>query len=381
LRKGLYGLIQSARLWYNKLSGELASLGFAKNPIDECVFNRVDAEGQQLTLAIHVDDVMITAASEAHIDALLGEFDALYPELTVHRGRNLDYLGMHFCFAGGGKVRVTMPAYIDEVLECAADFTGVAASPAQNDLFDVGSSPALGEAEKLRFHSLAAKLLYLAKRVRPDILLAVSFLVRRVQAPNRSDQQKIGRVVKYLRGARDFGLVLEADKAISACGWIDASFGVHADLKSHTGAAISLGKGPLWAKSSVQRLNTKSSTEAELVGVSDAVGQLFWLRHFLQGQGYDVGPATLYQDNQSTIALMENGKSGCERTRHIAIRYFFVKDRIGSGEIRVEYCPTDAMVADSLTKPMQGAKFRDMRALLLNWYDDAPARVIANGGG
>jgi hypothetical protein len=347
--------------------------------MDECVFNRVDAEGKQLTLAIHVDDVLITAASELDIDALLAQLNALYPDLTVHRGRDLDYLGMHFCFEGGGKVRVTMPAYIDAVLDFASEFTGVAASPAQNDLFDVvSSSPALDEADKVRFHSLAAKLLYLAKRVRPDILLAVSFLVRRVQSPNRIDQQKIGRVVRYLRGAREFGLVLEADKAISACGWIDASFGVHSDLKSHTGAAISLGKGPLWAKSSVQRLNTKSSTEAELVGVSDAAGQLLWLRYFLQGQGYDIGPATLYQDNQSSIALIENGKSGCERTRHIAIRYFFLKDRIGSGEVRVEYCPTDAMVADSLTKPMQGARFRDMRALLLNWYDDAP--VVAGDG-
>jgi hypothetical protein len=161
--------------------------------------------------------------------------------------------------------------------------------------------------------------------------------------------------------------VLGADGKAVVHAWIDASFGVHDDMKSHTGAVVGLGYGPTWCKSSVQKLNTKSSTEAELVGVSDGAGQVLWMRMFMEGQGYDVGPAVLYQDNQSCMALMNKGKSGCERTRHIAIRYFFLKDRIDKGEVRVEYCPTESMIADILTKPMQGSKFRAMRGMLLNW--------------
>jgi hypothetical protein len=162
-------------------------------------------------------------------------------------------------------------------------------------------------------------------------------------------------------------MILEPDKILQAYGWIDASFAVHEDMKSHTGAVIGIGKGPFWAKSSTQKLMTKSSTEAELVGVSDAAGQLLWTREFLLSQGHSVGPAVLYQDNQSTIALLNNGKSNSERTRHVAIRYFFLKDRIDREEIRAEYLNTGDMIADILTKPLQGEHFTRLRSLLLNW--------------
>jgi hypothetical protein len=87
----------------------------------------------------------------------------------------------------------------------------------------------------------------------------------------------------------------------------------------------------------------------------------------LEHQGYKVGPATVYEDNQSAIKLAENGRSNSSRTRHIAIRYFFVSDRIKAGEIKVEYLKTTDMIADILTKPLQGALFRRLRSLLLNW--------------
>jgi len=139
-------------------------------------------------------------------------------------------------------------------------------------------------------------------------------------------------------------------------------------MKSHTGAVIGVGLGPVYAKSSRQKLNTKSSTEAELVGLSDSSGQVIWTRNFLIGQGYNMAPATVYQDNMSTIALLKNGCSNSSRTRHIAIRYFFVSDRVKSGEIKIEYMPTGEMLADILTKPLQGALFLKLRNKLLNWY-------------
>ena len=85
-------------------------------------------------------------------------------------------------------------------------------------------------------------------------------------------------------------------------------------------------------------------------------------------QGYELGPAAIYQDHQSTMALIKNGKSSNERTRHIAIRFFFVADRVNSNEIKLEYMETESMLADILTKPLQGELFRKLRDRLLNWY-------------
>jgi len=149
--------------------------------------------------------------------------------------------------------------------------------------------------------------------------------------------------------------------------YVDASYGVHHDMKSHTGAMITLGRGPIYSKSTVQRLNTTSSAEAELVGLADSAGQVLWTREFLQHQGYNVGPAVIKEDNQSAIQLVNNGKSNSSRTRHIAVRYYFISDRIKSGEIVVEYLETSEMIADILTKPMVGAQFIRLRTLLLNW--------------
>jgi hypothetical protein len=367
LRKGLYGLVQAARLWYDKISADLIKLGFQCNAMDCCVFNRSE-DSTQTTIVLHVDDMLITTGSEAHIDRLLQQLSQQYPDLTVHRGRQLDYLGMHLNWETAGKCYVTMPAYVDDVLTFGANIKGVSKTPAAESLFTVTpDSPVLNSAEREFYHSLTAKLLYLAKRSRPDLLLAVSFLARRVQQPTDEDRVKLYRVLKYLRATREVGICLEPDKILQAYGYVDASFAVHSDFKSHTGCVIGLGKGPFWTKSSVQKLNSKSSTEAELIGAADSSSQLLWTRQFLQEQGYNVGPAILYQDNQSTMALIKNGRSNSERTRHIAIKYFFIKDRVDKKEIAVEYLSTGEMIADILTKPLQGEQFLRLRALLLNW--------------
>jgi hypothetical protein len=144
---------------------------------------------------------------------------------------------------------------------------------------------------------------------------------------------------------------------------------VHNDMKSHTGGIISLGRGSVNVSSKKQQLMTKSSTESELVGLSDQLPQIVWTRNFLLAQGYTVGPARIFQDNQSTIALVAKGRSTSARTRHIAIRYFFVKDRVESGEVEIAYKPTGEMRADILTKPLQGELFRRMRAELMGMED------------
>jgi hypothetical protein len=121
------------------------------------------------------------------------------------------------------------------------------------------------------------------------------------------------------------------------------------DKKSYTGCIITLGKGAIYSKSSTQKLNTMSSPEAELVAVTEASYQVLWTRNFLLEQGYQLSPATMFQDNLSTIQLLKNGKSNTERTSHIDIRYFFIADRIERGEIQVTYKPTQEMLADIMT--------------------------------
>ncbi|MGL6130278.1 MAG: Ty1/Copia family ribonuclease HI, partial [Fusobacteriaceae bacterium] len=148
--------------------------------------------------------------------------------------------------------------------------------------------------------------------------------------------------------------------------YVDASYGVHANLRGHTGGGLTMGRGFPLVNSTKQKLNTRSSTESELVGVDDMMSSITWTRYFLKEQGYNVTDNIVYQDNKSTILLEKNGKqSSGKRTKHINVRYFFITDRIQKGEMRVEWCPTQDMVADFMSKPLQGAMFKKFRDIIM----------------
>jgi hypothetical protein len=116
-----------------------------------------------------------------------------------------------------------------------------------------------------------------------------------------------------------------------------------------------------------QKLVTKSSTEAELVAESDFASEAIYGTEFLLAQGEDVSPAIIHQVNMSTIAMIKNGVSKSDKTRHMNVRFFWTKERVDNGDIQILYTPTDDMIADILTKPLQGDKFLTLRRLLLNW--------------
>ena len=143
----------------------------------------------------------------------------------------------------------------------------------------------------------------------------------------------------------------------------DAAFAVHEDMKSHTGLNMTWGVGSPISASRKQKLNTKSSCEAELVAADEAVSPLMWTKLFLQDQGCHP-TIMLQQDNTSAIKLERNGKaSSGKNTRHLNIRCFCIKDLLDKGEFDVECCPTEDMQADFLSKPLQGKPFEKM----FNW--------------
>jgi hypothetical protein len=193
-------------------------------------------------------------------------------------------------------------------------------------------------------------------------------LTTRVKGPDVDDYKKLRRVMRYLRVSKDLPLVLEADHTHLVKWWVDASFAVHPDMKGHTGGVLSMGKGAIFGTSTRQKLVTRSSTESELVGLYDVLPQILWTRNFLDAQGYSVQDTIVHQDNKSTILLAENGRlSSSKRTRHLNIRFFFVTDLVKAKEISIQYCPTEDMVSDYFTKPLQGALFRKLRNLIMNF--------------
>jgi hypothetical protein len=323
LDKALYGCVEAAALWYRHLRLTLLDGGFQENTVDPCVFNKQGKSGNQITIALHVDDLLVTCKQESEIEEFYSYLRSVYPETKITRGRVLDYLGMTFDFRRAGEVKVTMANCVQEILR-EAGTTKPRATPATERLFDVRESAARAtKSDAERFHSQVARLLYLAKRVRPDCLTAVAFLTTRVQACDCDDLAKLQRVLGYLSATHERGIVLRVGAKVVVRAYIDAAYNVHQSSgRSHTGCAVVVGEaGPVHCRSTKQKIVTKSSTEAELVALSDTASQAIHLRNFLIEQGYPMPAAVLFQDNLSCMALVRRGGPCSERSRHIPLRY------------------------------------------------------------
>jgi hypothetical protein len=197
----------------------------------------------------------------------------------------------------------------------------------------------------------------------------VAYLATRVTKCDLDDVVKLIRLIKYIRKTKDTGIILRPGKrGIKVNSYIDAAYGVHEDGKSVTGCVTMIGdSGPVHAKSVKQKIVTKSSTEAEMVGTSDSANQTLHIKQFIKEQGYNHGPAEIFQDNLSCMALLNKGRSSSERTRHMSIRYFWLAEKIKKDEITLTHMRTENMCANILTKPIQGAQFDRERRLLTNW--------------
>ena len=381
LLKALYGCVESAKLWNEDISATLVNDGFVPNPQDPCVFNKGSAKDkEQITVIVYVDDLLVTCKSKRRIDELWKLMRSKYAkphqlDITVKLGPTLNYLGMTFDFSIEGEVAITQKGFVDDLLrDSGIDESKRASTPAADNLFDVRDDDEAGSATIAQaewFHSFTAKCLYLAKRSRPEILTTVAFLATRISKCNGDDLKKLGRLLYYLSGTRERGIVFRPGvRGMQVRQFIDAAYGVHSDMKSASGGVTVIGDaGPNMANACKQTIVTKSSTEAELVAASDLMNQPFHIRQLLIEQGYEQGPIVLYQDNLNCMHLIAKGRAGSQKTRHISIRYYWIKQYVDNGEVVVEKLATEEMPANILTKPLQGSQFKYERKLLTNWRD------------
>ena len=371
LLRALYGTLRAARLFWERLSEQIKEWGFEINPYDSCVANKV-INGSQCTITWHIDDLKISHKEEQVVSGIVDDIKRTFGQLgevSISEGKRHDYLGMYLDYSEPGVLIVDMRSYIQNALDdMPKQFKGKAATPAAQHLFAVNDhAPKMNKEKSEYFHSLVMQLMYLAHRGRPDIRVAIGFLSTRVASPDLDDWRKLSRVMKYLQATKDLLLRLECDGSGRVQWWIDASYAVHPDMRGHTGAVMTLGKGGAMNMSSKEKLVSRSSTESKLIGVHDGLPNLLWCRNFLIHQGYQPKDVVLYQDNLSAVQLEKNGRaSSSKRTKHINVRYFYVKDRIAKKELRVEHCPTEDMLADFHTKPLQGHLFYKFRDAILN---------------
>jgi hypothetical protein len=194
----------------------------------------------------------------------LNEKYGKHGKVTATCGKVHDYLRMELDYRKQGELKVNMTKYVENKINKFPVKLGkkdVGKTPAADNLFNLGTGAKLDMKRSKILHMFMAKGLFLCKRARPNIQQAILVLCMRVKDPNQADWEKLMRVMKYLNGTRNEYLTLSAKDLRVVKWYVDASFAVHPDFKSHTGAVMMLGRGAMQSIVRKQKMNVWSSKE------------------------------------------------------------------------------------------------------------------------
>jgi hypothetical protein len=247
--------------------------------------------GSSCTLLFYVDDIYASHKDQSVLYDLLkvinDKFKTDTQDLSITRGVNHDYIGVNIDFSGKDHVRITQYDFLEDILDKTSRYyggmNGTSVTPAVSDIFTVDkTSTLLSKHQAEYFYRITARLLFASKRARPDLQVAMAYFCTRVKSPKVSDYVKLVRVIKYMHAIIHLPLFLGWDKTGTLTWAVDASFAVHGDFRSHTGALLTLGRDAAMAFSMKQKINSKSSTKAELIGVDDALNFLVWVKQWME---------------------------------------------------------------------------------------------------
>jgi len=370
--KALYGMIESALLWYDLFSTTLKEEGFEINKIDKCIAQKY-IDGKPCTIGWYVDDNIMGHDDAQVVTGILDKIESRFPGLTIQRGKKLDFLGIDLEFRDDGKLIMDTIKYLSDMVEEFEAEIGKTLNrtykcPGGGWLFKIREdAPKLTTEKAEMMLKYVMKIAWAMKRTRPDVEPTNSFLMTRVHDPTKDDWHKLMRLMSFIKGSLNDRRVIGADSLHKMLTMVDSAHAVHKDMRGHTGGLITFGTGVVDTKSTKQKMNTRSSTETEHVGTSEYLPKNIYFVILMKELGYELRNY-IAKDNESEIKLLKNGRDSCTwNSKHIAIKYFWVTDRIKNGDIEVVYCPTEEMLADFQSKPVQGSLFQKFRSAFMGW--------------
>uniref|UniRef100_A0AAG5CP00 Reverse transcriptase Ty1/copia-type domain-containing protein n=1 Tax=Anopheles atroparvus TaxID=41427 RepID=A0AAG5CP00_ANOAO len=358
LRRSIYGLKQAARVWNTKIDEVLKTMGFIQSTADPCLYIRKKAN-KFLFVLVYVDDVIVICNTEEEFAKVI---HVLKLNFTISTMGNLKFfLGIRIRL-DDGRYCIDQQAYLERVLE---RFGMRDAKPSKYPM-DPGFLKRKEEIgtrldSPIAYQSLIGALLYAAVTSRPDISIATAILGRRAQNPSEMDWNEAMRVLRYLKGTLNNVLYLGGSEQKLEC-FVDADWaGDERDRKSNSGFVFKFGGGIIGWGCHKQKCVALSSTEAEYVSLAECLQEVKWILKLMADVGEQlIGPVLVNEDNQSCIALTKGDRAD-RKAKHIDTKFNFVKDMVRDGIVQLQYCPTEHMQADLLTKPLQAVKLRQHR--------------------
>ena len=365
LRKALYGLRQAAQAWNNTWT---EAMGFKVSDADPCLFY-IDFPGsKRMYVVLHVDDALLVGNVpdvDRAVSMISVEFE-IKDEGYVRAGKVNTFLGIELTIREGLGLVMSQTAYARDVLtRFGMQSCKPKPAPLPRDVQFPSDSPALPEDNE--FSSMIGALLYLALHTRPDIAYAVSLLSRFVASPTQAHLESAKHVLRYLARDPAAGLIFPFVTPARRSNWelkvfSDADFaGDKTSSKSTTGVLVQYNRCAIMWLSKLQPIVAKSTCEAEYVAADTAVTEIMWLRKLAADLSGYTWAVPLCIDNQAALTLTDSDRPRVTgRTKHMDLRFNFVRDHVMKKEVVPRFVPTDRQLADAFTKALNGAHLKRM---------------------
>jgi Reverse transcriptase (RNA-dependent DNA polymerase) len=356
LRKALYGLKQSGRTWNQTITRDIIRSGLEQSKLDPCTFFN-----SNLHFAIYVDDGYYFGRQRDtnELDNILRHKYQLDETKQIE-----SQVGIHYQ-VDKQAIHMDQINYIKDILE---KYGMIQCKPKSTPIDGyVENTPNTNELNP-DFRTLIGELLFIARHTRPDITYAVQYMARFTNNSNKELYSKAKQILRYLAGTIDMHIIFTRNNgqkpAIISC-FVDASFADCIDGTSTFGYIIFLDNNPIIWNSKKQNTTAQSTVESEYIGTSFAAREVMWIKQRLDEINIEYETPIIYNDNQSTINAIKN-RSISKYSKHIRVKYHYIRELYHNNEIRLEYMATDDMIADIFTKPLCKPKFEKHRNSLLS---------------
>lgn len=358
LNKALYGLRQSGRQWNLTITNFLIKNGYTQLISEKCIFKKIKNNKLICIIGLYVDDMVITGEEDEIKDII----DIIKNNFKISKAEPANYILGIKIEKLNNKYFISQKGFIEKMLKVYnIKYTRKTNTPCVGDnLIKENNKPF----NITSYKSAIGSLIYLAKCTRPDITFAVGKAARNSEHPTITDWNKVTQIFKYLNTTKDYKICYDGKGEI--IGYTDSDYaGDIKDRKSTSGNIILMGNNPICWASKKQSIVATSTAEAEYVSTSECIKKILWIRNILQELLKFNKPIKIYTDNLASLRNIENDEIN-PKLRHLAVKYFFDKDNIEKGKVKLYYIDTTRMLADILTKHVNGTKMTNFTNIVFS---------------
>jgi Reverse transcriptase (RNA-dependent DNA polymerase)/gag-polypeptide of LTR copia-type/Integrase core domain/GAG-pre-integrase domain len=362
LKKSIYGLHQSGREWNTKLDEFLKSTGLQRSKADPCIYFN---EERDFIIGVYVDDLLMISKDEETIKRFKEEIGKTFKIKDLGRARHV--LSMRVDRKEDGSITLDQTTYIREILNTFGmeDAKGASTPLDPGMKFNKATEHEVMTGDgAYQYRRAVGALLYLVGGTRPDLAYSVTYMSQFNDRPSKDHWTGVKHILRYVKQTENVGLTYKRTgiqmKAFCDADWASCKI----DRRSFNGYVFILAGAAISWSSKKQKTTALSTVEAEYVAMSHATKEVLWMQSFLKEIGADCLSSTsqtVSADNQGAIALAKNNTTS-ERSKHIDLKHFFLRENVESGKLKFIYVQTDENLADMMTKTITPRKTTNHRS-------------------